>query len=199
MGWLKKHKAEEYRGIELNPALLAALNNQGTITRAEALNIPTVQGCVEFIANTVAMLPIKLYQDNAGEVAEIADDRRVFLLNDETGDLLDGFQLKKAWVRDYLLDGAGYIYINRLLNRVESLHYVKHAAVSVTLNADPIFKRCRFWVNGQEYRDFEFLKLTRNSEDGVTGHGIVEEHEKILSVAYQALIYENKLDRKGVV
>ncbi|MEG1873597.1 MAG: phage portal protein, partial [Ruthenibacterium sp.] len=52
-------------------------------------------------------------------------------------------------------------------------------------------------VNGQSLRDFEFLKLTRKTEDGVTGIGVVEENNTALAVAYNAFIYENFLVKTG--
>lgn len=71
------------------------------VTKNEALNIPSLVSCVNFIANTIAMLPIELRnrQDNKA----VLNDKRVWLLNDVTGDTLDAFQMKKAWIRDMLL------------------------------------------------------------------------------------------------
>lgn len=39
-----------------------------------------------------------------------------------------------------LLHGAGYMYIDRSGGAIRSLRYVRHDAVSVSMNADPIFK-----------------------------------------------------------
>lgn len=200
MGWFTKKT--EKRAVDAEEGgcddpVLRALLSQKKITREEALNLPSFAGCVEFIANAVAMLPVKLYAEGDGGVKEVLDDRRTFLLNDETGDILDGFQLKKAIVKDYLLDGKGYMYINRHSNEVESLHYVDCQQVSVNSGADPIFKRCDILVNGSTYRDFEFVKLLRNTKDGATGNGIVADNQLALSVAYQTLIFEEKLVKAG--
>lgn len=177
---------------------LAELMKKG-ITRAEALNLPSFSGCAEFISAAVAMLPIKLYERENGCVKEITGDRRVFLLNSDTGDLMDGFQFKKALALDYLLDGNGYVYINRRLgrNEVESLHYVPCRQVSANVGVDPIFKHCDFLVNGATYRDFDFIKILRNTKNGATGSGIISENEKALSVAYYSLKYEEKLVKAG--
>ncbi|MBS6833748.1 MAG: phage portal protein, partial [Clostridiales bacterium] len=99
----------------------------------------------------------------------VEDDFRVHLLNSETGDKLDAFQMKTAWLSDVLTDGEGYIFINRNRNAVKSLHYVKSSKVSVIEGTDPIFKDYDIMVNGQKYCDWEFLKLTRRSENGATG------------------------------
>ena len=124
--------------MTLEEVLLQAGLLRDTITKTEALNIPSVAGCVELISNTIAILPIKLYKDVGGKI-KIVEDNRVNLLNDDTGDTLDGFQFKKAIVEDYLLNGAGYAYINKERNNVKSIHYVDYDNVSVIMNVDPIY------------------------------------------------------------
>lgn len=193
--WRKKETREDT--LTLEDLLLQAGIKQDNITRDMALNIPTLAGCVELISNTVASLPIKLYQELDGKVNEIKDDIRLKLLNDDTGDTLDAFQFKKAMVQDYLLMGNGYAYINREKGNFESLHYVKQENVSININADPIFKQYDILVNGETYKPYEFIKLLRNSRDGATGTGIVESNNKLLAVAYNSLDYENILAKTG--
>lgn len=193
--WRKKETREDT--LTLEDLLLQAGIKQDNITRDMALNIPTLSGCVELISNTVASLPIKLYQELDGKVNEIKDDIRLKLLNDDTGDTLDAFQFKKAMVQDYLLMGNGYAYINREKGNFESLHYVKQESASININADPIFKQYDILVNGETYKHYEFIKLLRNSRDGATGTGIVESNNKLLAVAYNSLDYENILAKTG--
>ena len=166
-----------------------------TITKDEALNIPSLAGAVNFISSTIAMLPIELKRYD-GKKAN-PDDVRIALLNGVTGDTLDAFQMKKAWIEDMILKGKGYIYINHLRNTVKSLHYVQESKVTVMENTDPIFKDYDIMVNGIKYRDFEFLKLTRKTVNGVTGKGIIDENNKMLSVAYNSLEFENNLVQSG--
>src|SRR6185437_15485850 len=47
------------------------------------------------------------------------------------------------------------------------------------------------------YLDFEFIKLTRKSKDGVTGTGVIKENNKMLSVTYNALVFEELLVKTG--
>ena len=194
-GWFGRKK--ETRTFDSGDLLLRALLNTEEVTRSQALAIPSVSACVELIGNTVAMLPFKLYEEVGGRVTEIKDDPRVAMLNDNTGDILNGYQLKKALVGDYLLDGAGYAYINRQRNDVKSLHYVARQYISFVIGTDPIFKRCDICVGGTTYPDYQFLKITRNTEDGVRGRGIVAENNLLLSVAYHALKYEDVLNKTG--
>ena len=88
--------------------VLRGKSAQTTITREEAMNIPAVAGSVHFICNIVASLPIRLYKTEPnGNVVEIKNDHRLQLLNDETGDLLDAVQAKRAILEDMLLEGNG--------------------------------------------------------------------------------------------
>ena len=178
-------------------SLLSALVTTDTITADIAMSIPSVKSCVEFISKTIAMLPVKLYQEENGEAKEILNDPRIRLLNDETGDTLDGFQMKKAFIKDYLLNGTGYIYINKERNKVKSLNYVDYGSVSVLKNSDPIFKYLEIQVCGTKYRDYQFIKVCMNTKDGATGNGIVEENNVLLSVAYNTLLFEQFLLKYG--
>lgn len=199
MAWYNfwRDKATEERSMTLEELLLSAGISTDEIDKEKALNIPTVAAAIELISNTVALIPIKLYKEEKGEVIEVKKDIRIKLLNDETGDTLDSFQAKKAFVRDYLLDGNGYIYINKEKNEVKSLHYVKSINVSVNMNVDPIFKNYEILVNGQTYKPYDFIELLRNTEDGATGRGIIAENTLILAVAYNSLKYENILAKTG--
>ena len=83
--------------------LLKALVETDSINTEKALNIATVLGCIELIANTVAMIPLKLYREENGKVEEVIDDYRIKLLNDETGDTLNAFEFWKATIYDLSL------------------------------------------------------------------------------------------------
>lgn len=197
-----KRRKEERSILEedepgLKDLLLAAGLIEDRITRTEALNIPTLAGCVELISSLVASIPIKLYKEENGEVEEIKDDIRLKLLNEETGDTLTSFEMKKALVIDYLLMGNGYIYINKERGDIKSLHYVKESDVSINRNADPIFKNYDILVNAQIYKPYNFIKLLRHTDNGFDGYGIIEENNILLSVIYNSLKYENVLSKTG--
>lgn len=183
--------------LEFENTLLQAILGNATITKKEAMSIPSVAGCIKFAADTVSMLPVKLYKETNGAVEEIKNDKRVRLLNDNTGDTLDSVQFWRALITDYYLGKGGYAYVNRGFTGFESLHYVDEINVSYLKNTDPIFKDYDILVQGQSYKPFEFLKLLRNTKDGVIGKSIIEESQLILSVAYCTMVYEENLVKKG--
>lgn len=170
--------------------LLQALLNEETITRENALTIPTVSGSVDFISNMIACMPIKLYKYKKGRIEEVEGDTRVKLLNGDTGDTLNAFQMKKSMVEDYLLGKGGYAYIQRDRNDVTGLFYVSDIFITAYPNYKPIYKDFYILVEGQTYYPYEFIQILRNTQDGATGIGVVGEVEKALQTAFKTLTYQ---------
>lgn len=202
MGLFKRKKKIEQRDGEINEnsadiALLNALiGTSDNITFEDALQIPSVSASIDFISGICARVPVQLFRENGEETEEIKDDNRVRMLNDDTGDMLNAYQMKKAWVTDYY-DGRGYIYINRHLNEVQSLNYVEKNQISISKNANPIFKDADIYVFGKKYYPYEFLRLCRNTKDGLTGKSIVDESGKILSLYYDTMRFEQEQMETG--
>ena len=181
----------------VSDVLLKALINNEVITREKALTLPVVSGAVDLIANCIASMPVRLYKYRDGKVEEQDKDSRVKLLNGDTGDTLDAFQLKHAMVEDYLLGKGGYCFINRKLNEVVSLHYVADIYISVLKNFRPIFKDYSILVEGRSYKPYQFVKILRNTHDGSEGVGLTAEVSKALETAYQTLLYQLNLVKSG--
>ena len=135
----------------VDDVLLQALLNGETITREKALTLPAVSGAVDLIGNSIASMPVKLYKVKDGKVEEVDKDNRVRLLNGDTGDTLDAFQMKKAMVEDYLLGKGGYCYIRRNRNDVTGLFYVENRYIEIWKSYEPIHKEFKLLVMGQEY------------------------------------------------
>lgn len=167
------------------------------VTPEKLLGIATLTGCIDKLTDTVASLPIELYKIDNGEVKPVPHDRRVYLLNDDTGDALNGFELKKALVNDYLLFGNGYAYINRKLNTIQSLHYIKQSDISALEHCDPIFKHNEFNIGGNTYQDYQLIKVLRKTKNGATGTGILTENFDLLKLVYMSAVYEYLLVSSG--
>ena len=193
----KKREAPAPAAPIADDVLLQTLLDKETITREKALTVPTVAAAVDFISNAVACMPIKLYKYKQGKVEEVENDTRTKLLNCETGDTLDAFQMKKAMVADYLLGQGGYCYIKKNRNEVTGLYYVKDIYVTAYPNYKPIFKEVYFIVEGQTYQPYEFIKLLRNTQNGAFGKGVVNELSKAIETAYNTLTYQLGLVKTG--
>lgn len=181
----------------VSDVLLRALLNGESIDREKAMSLPAVSGAVDLISNTIASMPVKLYKYKQGKVTEVEDDTRVRLLNGDTNDTLNGFELKKAMVVDYLMGRGGYCYIQRDLNDVTGLYYVEDIYITILRNFKPIYKDFVILVEGQQYHRWEFVKLLRNTKDGAEGTGVTDEVSKALETAYNTLLYQLGLVKSG--
>lgn len=178
--------------------LLTAIIGDTTLTRKRVLEIPTVKAALGLIKGALRETPIKLYEyGEDGRINEVRGDRRVFLLNDDPGDTLSATQFWDAMIEDYFLPGGGYAYINWQGNEIKSLHYVENFNISILQNDDPIFKSYDILIRGKRYKPYQFLKILRDTKDGASGIGIVQENQMLLSTAYNTLKFEKNLVSTG--
>lgn len=185
--------------IDLNKVddiLLKAILSGSAIKRDDALTLPAVSGAVDFICGTIASMPIKLYKYKSGHVEEV-DDPRVTMLNSDTGDTLDAYQMKKALVEDYLLGKGGYCYIERDRNDVKSLKYIPDDFICIYRNPNPLDKYYTIFCYDAEFQPYQFIKLLRNTKDGASGVGLTQEVSKALETAYHTLLYQLGLVKSG--
>lgn len=199
MGFFRKkeERAETGAVVQFDEALLSAITGGGSVTKEMALQIPSVSGGIDLIANIIAGTPIKLYQEQDGKVEEVKGDRRVRLLNDDTGDTLNASEFWRAMVRDYYTGKGGYAYIRKENGRAAGLHYVDERHISILRNTDPIFKDHKIMVNGVTYESFDFLRLLRNTKDGAEGIPITVENGMAIETAYESMKLERNMARRG--
>lgn len=198
----EKAPAQESRDVSVatsvdestvSDVLLSALLAGETISREKAMNIPAVASAVDLISSSVASMPVRLFKYKDDHVEEVTKDVRVAMLNGDTHDTLDGFQMKKAFVMDYLLDGNGYIYIKKEGNDVSGLYYVDDRFIAISILEEPIDKTYTIGCGGGMYQPFDFLKLLRNTRNGAFGFGVTEEISKALETAYRSMMYQLSL------
>ena len=185
---------------QVNDPLLRALFDPGAVTKEMALQIPTVQACINLIADTISRLPIQLLErTQEGDIKIIDDDPRIRLLNDDTGDTLTAKQFWRAMLEDYYLGKGGFAYVKVPYgHRVESVHYVDERNISIGYqNFDPIFKEYDLLVQGIRYKPSDFIKLLRKTHDGMQSQSLVESNPLVLNVAYTELSFELSLAKKG--
>ncbi len=197
------------QGVEIKPEQLD-LHLEGTedtyikpttVSREQALTLPSVYACVELISNVIGNLEVKLYKELEGSVEEIKGDRRTELLNDMPNDLMCGDELKKAMTRDYLLDGACYVYIHGQGYKKDkwTLHYIATRDISLLYSPDVIFRAVTINIQGQNYNPDNFIVCTKNTTDGVKGKGIVAECNSILKQALDNMNYTSQTMGNGGV
>lgn len=182
----------------VNDVLLKAMLADEPVTREMAMTIPAVSQCVDFIAGAIASMPVKLYRITKGKIYEQTDDTRVRILNGDTGDTLNGYELKKALVADYLVaPEGGYAYIERERNEVTGIYYVENCWLAFERNYKPIYKDFDVLVSGERYYPWDFLKLLRNTTNGSDSMPLTVEVAKALEAAYQTILYQVEALKTG--
>ena len=191
--WLKPKKIETRDSVL---EWLEGYGNQQRITKAMAMSVPAVATAVNFISGTIAGLQINLKDVTKNDGKDL-EDSRLHLLNLDTGDTLDAYQFKRAIITDLLLTGNAYAYVKKKGNKIVSLHYVDSDYVSVVMGSDVVEKAYKIYINGKEYRDFDVMKLTINSRDGIIGKGFIDSNQTLLSTMLNAMKYENNSISSG--
>lgn len=203
----KENRESVLNESKCDDVLLRAYLNGFEVHREDALAIPSVSSCVDFICNTFAQIPFKLYKESTKDgkkVTEEVKDDRVTIINDDTRDKLDGFQFKKAICEDYLLGKGGYAYIEKSGNEFKGLYYVECDKVVINKNEKAIYKDYTIMVDADTFKGHQFIKLLRNTKDGASGVGLTEEIGKALQTAFKRLCYDYDLtvtggSRKGFI
>lgn len=201
MGFFNRFRREKRSEPETSGAftLEEIFGGNKTLTVAVAMQVPAVAYCVELIAGAAAMLPVKLYvKKEDGKIEEIADDARIKMLNSETGDTMNADNMRRVWVRDYLLTGSAFGYIESYYGKPSKIKYIPSGAVGVmTKDIDYINKRFSYTVNGAEIFPYKMLKILRNSDGFGKGRGIVAESPLIMETMYQLLKFQKNQVLKG--
>lgn len=188
---------------ELRDVLLGnSVKPEIVVTRDNVMQIPTLASGVNMIAKLIASLPIKMYELVDGEVNEIVEDSRLKLLNFQAEKTMSAYQMKESLVRDYLLDGNGFVYIKKKPNRniIESLHYVDRSQISFLSNFNPIEKDIKITVGTcGTYEVYDFINLCQNSKDGVQGKGLIANNSELLSTMLTSMKREKSISFSGGV
>lgn len=119
------------------PWLFDSLGAQGTETGVSvgpetALHSPAVYASVKAIAETVAMLPLKLYRRGPdGQRGEAADHPMAFLLSDAPNAVQTAFDFRVGMQTDALLRGNAFAYVHRAGGQIAELLPIPAGAVAV--------------------------------------------------------------------
>jgi len=176
------------------------------VTEEQAMKIPAVASSVELITSSIAQLPIYLYKENEkGEVIKV-DDRRVFLLNNEPNELVNGYNFKKHLVKDYLLYGASYTKIERVRNDVIALYQLPIREISVTKYKKDGYKYSAkiSLINQQGNKDAEFspdelIIVLKDSKDGITSSGVLKNNSDTFLLALDEQNYTQGILKNGAL
>lgn len=175
------------------------------LTENEVLSIPAVEAAMELITSSIGQLNIKLYSRREnGDLNEIIEDPRLTLLNREANENLAGYDFKRKIARDVLLYGASKSYIKRKGNKIDGIYPLDTKDLTIqTYSHDGYSKYGIVTLNNQsgsfDFYDDLLFSVLRDSDDGITGRGIIKNNEKTLRLALNQQNYETSLMDNGVM
>ena len=176
------------------------------LTEDDILGIPAVSAGIDTIAGSIAQLPIDLYKlDENGERVKITDDYRLGLLNSRPNSILSGYALKRKIVKDIILYGSSKSYIeyeDSESNIIQGIYPLDMSKVTVqvkTSNGYQFFGVIYLDTNAgrQVFYDDLLLSIMKDTDNGITGKGLINEHGGILRLAKGQNDYENNLLQNG--
>ena len=200
MGFLdffRKNKSDPETRM-LTVEYLSNILSGNDMTESNAMEIPTVASCVEYIGNKVALAPIHLYSRSKDGIQKIENDNRLPLLNEEPSNLFDSVLFRKMLVKDYLLHGVCYAYKKMVGNTITELVYVHPSQVQKTWSDNVLDRQVRYWIQGTEVPEYQIMRIMRQSTDGVNTKGILQINKEELSVAYLQILFGKRIfERNG--
>ena len=183
----------EARSTLANPDswLLAALGSGATksgatVGEGTAFNVPTVAACVNILAQSIAMLPLKVYRRTATGAEEATDHRLSYLLKRKPGSAQTSYQWR-AWMQTCLgLGGNGYSRIHRnSYFEIERIEPVKASDVEVRRLEDG---RLAYRLNGVPglLPAEDMIHVRGLSSNGYTGRSPLQDLRESVGLALTA-------------
>ena len=130
MRFFKQKSEVEERSFKMALSQMFATSNI-YINDSIIEKIPSVAENINLISGTVAQMPIYLYDENNSlQVTRKNEDYREFLLNNENSEFETSYNWKYNLVKDLLLYGKSYSYIERKGLKIIGLHRVAPKTVT---------------------------------------------------------------------
>lgn len=152
-----------------------------------AMKICALNNGVTLIAETIASLPLNLYQEQEGTTRKQIKDKRHNLINLENSVLTTSFNMKKKLIIDYIMRGNGYLDINKSIDgEITSLLNIDESEIVIetnnAINRRDLRIQYDFWGMKRDYH--QVFNLVRNpTVEQYEGVGILTEGAELLGTA----------------
>lgn len=155
----------------------------GTVyNRYSAMNVSAVFAATNLIANTIAMLPIKVLVDGVeGKNEQLDHPLNVAFSNN--GNIISKYTLLKLIVQSVILRGNAFVYVERKGDVVTGLRYLESGDVQIYYQKEQkkLWYDCSY-VSGKHIMPKDMLHFTLNSYDGVNGLSILSYAARTLAI-----------------
>lgn len=142
------------------------------VSEATAVNVSTVASCVNVLAQSIAMLPIKLLRKDGGSIAEATDHPANYAVRYQPNRLQSSYRWR-AYLQTCLgLGGNGYGIVRRNgYFEPEAIEWVKPCDIAPMLVEPKKSQPARmvYRYQGETLQDYEVLHVRGLSTDGLVG------------------------------
>lgn len=174
----------------------AALDINSIVESSQPLTPPmalsTVYRCVAVISESVAMLPIYLYEQRGEAMYRLlsADNELVDVLNVAPDARMSRYTFMASLVRSLLLRGNAYAYpVRNRHNEVTELKYIHPDRVSIVARQDDEgtpYLLYRVTGMSRMLDSSELLHFIYNSDNGLVGESVLQHARRSLNIAGNA-------------
>ena len=195
-----RKKKEEPAPVKEERGLFDGLGLQygtfSTYSSMKAMQLSTAYACTNIISNAVALLPIKVKQYENGKMVDI-EHKLKKVLNLTPNARYNHFDLFKLLIESLILNGNGYLYIERdeRLN-VKALHLLNPAFVQPMLQEDGTVK---YIVEGMNSAvdSMNMVHLFMHCDEMMNGISLLKYAAKTLNAAWDVEDQSNKFYQRG--
>ena len=172
------------------------------LTSDQVLSIPTAKKCHDILVGSLKDLPIKLYKrDSKGDLEELTDDYRLYLLNRRPNQFFTGADFKEKLFSDLILHGNSYTEIVTNKGKITELWNLNPEDISISKYGDT---NRRHRLNAVDYNvlgytlDFdEVMTCVINSDDGVAGKGVIYFGNSVFKLALNEIELSRSIMENG--
>lgn len=171
-----------------------------------AMKIAAINQGVNIIGDSLASLPVYLYQEKDGFHEVFYDDPRSQIMSNMANETLSSFNLKKSLIKDVILHGYAYAKIIRTGEQIQ-LEYVPINVVTPKKDNNGYYFEIQSYsteVSGERFDSeivdyYDMLVLTKNNAyNSILGKGLLDYANDIIATATEETNYMYNLLVNGL-
>ena len=160
----------------------------------KALRISTVWACVRLLSETIATLPIAMYQRESDGSRKVAREHSLHpILSNSPNELMTSVNFWESMISTMLLTGNAYARIRRLGGRIVSLEPIPCRSIQRAKNG------LDWDIDGEHVKRTDVLHIPAFTMDGITGLSPIKYGAGIFNSATSAEEVASSTFRNGLM
>lgn len=203
MGFFDRFKRRNWTNLD---AFEGRASSSGiNVSETVALGIPAVYACIRVLAESIASLPLIVYERFPGGDKERAKDFSLYsILHDSPNPLMTSFEFRELLVGHLCLRGNAYAYVERDGGEVIALWPLHPDRVKVEVSGRELVYTHQRDGEEKKYRMEDILHIRGLSSDGILGYSPLTllrdtfGHAKAIS-DYSGNYFKNSASPSGIL